>query len=124
MNNAELSTDRRFGLTIGTVCAVIGASLLWFAHSSGLYWVSVGIVLVAAGLTLPRVLRPLNAAWAWLVSPFVMGAIFFIVLTPIAVVLRALKRDPLRLAFEPDKKSYWSDRHPPGPAGDTFPRQF
>ena len=62
---------------------------------------------------------PARGAWMLL-----MGAVFFVVLTPIAVVLRVLRRDLLRLAFEPGKKSYWSERQPPGPAGDTFPRQF
>jgi len=131
MKKAELPTDRKFGLTIGVVSAVVGAWLLWRAHRGGGVWASVGVVLVVAALTFPRVLRPLNLAWAWLgkllnaiVSPLVMGVIFFVVLTPVSVLLRALKRDALNLAFEREKKSYWVERQPPGPAGDTFRRQF
>jgi len=131
MKKAELPTDRKFGLTIGVVSAVVGAWLLWRAHRGGLVWASAGVVLVVAALAFPRVLRPLNVAWSWLgkllnaiVSPLVMGAIFFVVLTPISVLMRALKRDALNLAFEPEKKSYWVERRPPGPAGDTFRQQF
>jgi hypothetical protein len=131
MKKTEIPTERSFGLTIGAVCIAIGALFLWRANRAGWVGISSGAVLVALGLSVPRVLRPLNVAWWWLgkvlnaiVSPVVMGVIFFVVLTPVSLLLRALKRDALNLGFEPDKKTYWVERRPPGPAPDSFPRQF
>jgi hypothetical protein len=58
------------------------------------------------------------------VSPLVMGVVFFAVFTPVALVLRAKGRDALRRGFERNLATYWIDRIPPGPDGKTLPRQF
>jgi hypothetical protein len=50
--------------------------------------------------------------------------LFFVVITPFAVVLRRMGRDPLRIARVPSAKSYWVERDPPGPAADSFRNQF
>jgi len=44
--------------------------------------------------------------------------------TPIAFLLRALGKDPLRLRFDPAAPTYWLDRRPPGPSGESMPNQF
>ncbi len=98
-----------------------GACFAWLAGSA------------VAGLVtafLPSLLTPFNKAWfllgqvlGKLVSPIVLGVIFFGVLTPVAFVLRVLGRDELRVKRQP-VASYWIDRVPPGPAGDSFKNQF
>jgi hypothetical protein len=83
-----------------------------------------------AALAAPRALRPLNKAWFWLgqllgkvVSPIVLGIIFYGLLTPVAVAGRLLGRDELRLKRRP-VSSYWVERQPPGPESDSFNHQF
>jgi len=75
-------------------------------------------------------LTPLNKAWMKLgdllgkvISPIVLGIIFFVLLAPVALVTRLLGRDELRLKMS-NSSSYWIDRTPPGPAGDSFKNQF
>jgi hypothetical protein len=58
------------------------------------------------------------------VNPIVMALLFFTTVTPIALILRAQGKDPLRLRRDPDARSYWIERRPPGPMPDTMPRQF
>jgi hypothetical protein len=77
------------------------------------------------------VLHPLNVAWMRLaallnrvVSPIVMGVMYFGVLTPVAAAMRLRGRDALHRKFEPGLASYWIERDPPGPDGSSFPRQF
>jgi len=91
--------------------------------------VAAGFALVA--LLAPRLLRPLNQAWFRfgmllhrVVSPLVMGLLFFVTVTPIGLLMRLTGKDPLRLRFDPAADSYWIDREPPGPPPDSMRNQF
>lgn len=64
-----------------------------------------------------EILRPLNKLWmnfglvlGMIVSPIVMGAIFFIIFTPIGILMRLFGRDELLLQFK-TKASYWTKRN-------------
>ena len=78
-----------------------------------------------------KALAPLNKWWTKLgvllyriVSPVVLGLLFYLTVTPIALLLRLLGKDPLRLRRDPDGASYWIDRTPPGPAPESMKNQF
>jgi hypothetical protein len=58
------------------------------------------------------------------VSPVVLGILFFLVATPTAVVMRLMGKDPLRLDWDEGAASYWIERDPSGPAPENFDRQF
>ena len=96
-------------------------------------WWSVAIALALVGIVLvrPAVLHPLNLAWAQLslllsrvMNPMVVGLVFFVAVTPLALILRLLGKDPLRLRFDPAASSYWLRRQPPGPAPESMSNQF
>src|SRR5204863_6556133 len=59
-----------------------------------------------------------------LVSPVVLAVMFFAGITPMGLLMRLLRRDPLRRRFEPDLDSYWIDRPQGGPPPDTMRNQF
>ncbi len=127
-----LPPDRRFGLFFGAVFLAIAA----YGYFKG--WQQLAVIAWAAGagafgvvaLVAPGILRPLNKAWFWLglllgkiVSPIVLGIIFYGLLTPVGVAGRLLGRDELRLKRR-SASSYWIERRPPGPASDSFKNQF
>jgi hypothetical protein len=58
------------------------------------------------------------------VSPLVLGAIYFLVFTPVAWAMRLSGRDILRRKLDSTAQSYWIKRDPPGPAPDSLPNQF
>lgn len=58
-----------------------------------------------------------------IVSPIVLGLIFFTLLTPCAMIGRLFGRDELRLKL-PNTESYWVERTPPGPDPDSFKNLF
>ena len=128
---ARGSSERSFGIVFAVVFLVIG---LWpLAGDAGVRWWAVGVagVVLALGLGRPALLAPLNRTWTRLglilnrlASPVVMGVLFYLVITPTGLVLRALGKDPLRQRLEPGAKSYWIERRPPGPAPDTMRNQF
>jgi hypothetical protein len=96
-------------------------------------WWALGLAAVFALLALirPDFLHPLNRAWLALgrllhrvVSPLVMGAVFFLCVTPIAWIMRLRGSDVLSLKRRPDLSSYWITREPSPPAAETMKRQF
>lgn len=72
-------------------------------------------------------------AWLWLglgqilhyvVSPGVLGLVYLVAVIPTGLYVRVTGKDPLRLKREPDAKTYWIDRDPPGPDPKSLPQQF
>jgi predicted membrane metal-binding protein len=127
----KIPTDRSFGLTFAVVFTLVGAWLLWKGNRLAVPSFGVAAVFALLAFTVARVLHPLNVVWMHfglllnkIVSPVVMGVIFFLVFAPVGIFFRLTGRDALRRTFERDLPSYWIDRSPPGPDGKTLPRQF
>ena len=130
-SSPPLPTDRKLGLTLGIACLVLAAWLQW-RHRGPITWLAIaGSLLLAFAWLAPHVLRPVNVAWmklGWalnaVVSPLVLGIVFFGLITPIAWAMRTRGRDVLRLRLA-GGDSYWIAREPPGPdAPRSFPLQF
>lgn len=127
----KLPSDRSFGFTIAIALSLLGGWLWWKASRWGLPLLGVGAAFALFATVLPRLLRPLNIAWMWfgallnmIVSPVIMGLIFFLVFTPVSLFFRVTGRDALNRRFDRGLTSYWLNRTPPGPDGATLPRQF
>jgi hypothetical protein len=89
------------------------------------------VAFAAAALARPSLLAPLNRAWTRLglllfhvVNPVVMFLLYALAIVPVGAVMRLMRKDPLRLRFEPEAASYWLTREPPGPAPETMKDQF
>jgi len=124
MTTALMPSDRKFGWTFAVLFFLAGA----FAHP---WMMAVGAALAVITMTRAHWLAPLKHAWMRfgellnkIVSPVVMGAIFFVVFTPVAIFMRLTGRDALARAYEPASPSYWKRRDPPGPAEDSFKNLF
>ena len=123
--------DRQFGLVFTVVFAILAFWPVIWGRPVRWWSAALSAVFLAASLVAPWVLAPLNRVWLWIglllhkcVSPIVLGLVFFSTVTPIAFLLRALGKDPLRLRFDPAAPTYWLDRRPPGPSGESMPNQF
>lgn len=127
-----LPSDRSFGLTFAAIFAIVAAWLLYRGSSNWWPWISLSISFGAGALLFSRLLHPLNVAWMWfggllnrIVSPIVLGIIFFGMFMPVALLFRLRGRDVLNRKFDSSKPSYWLHRTPPGPDAErSFPRQF
>lgn len=125
-----LPSNRSFGLLFCFVFLVVAFWPIVFGGGLRLWAVAISALFALAALVVPGVLTPLNRLWMKfgallhrIVSPIVLGILFFVVITPYGLVMRAFKRDPLRLRREP-ADTYWVDRSPPGPAPDSMDKQF
>lgn len=125
------SSDRSFGFVFAAVFGLIGLYNLWH---SGRAWPWLGLIaaaFLAVALLRPAVLAPLNKLWMKLglllgaiVNPLVLGLLFFLVFTPMALIARLVGKDFLRLKRRPEAKSYWIVREPPGPEPASMKDQF
>lgn len=125
------SSDRSFGYVFAAVFAFI-ASLSWYKSGAHWTWWLVAAVLFALiGWQRPHWLALLNRFWtklglllAAVISPLVLAVLFYACIAPIGWLMRLVGKDPLRLHYEPDAKTYWIERDPPGPAPKTLKNQF
>ena len=132
-SQTPLPSNIRFGWFLTSVLLVV-ALFCYFGLAEGSS-LGVGLfiaALISGFLTVlkPTVLSPFNRVWFFLgellgkiISPLVLGAIFFLIITPTALICRALGRDELRLKRKA-QPSYWTDRKSPTPRGDSFNNQF
>ena len=124
-------TDRSFGITFAVVFSIVGLFPLLRGRDPRVWALAIAALFLAVALLHPAVLAPLNRLWLRfglllhrVVSPLVMGMLFYLVVTPTGFLLRLFGKRPLRLQFEPAADTYWIPRQPPGPAPDTMKNQF
>ena len=127
-----LPSNRSFGLLF-TIVFLLVAGYSWFEQLTRAwvyFWLALSGLFLLLTFMAPGILLPLNKAWYRLgllmgkvVSPIVLGILFFIVITPVAIVTRLFGRDVLLLRKR-DVNSYWIERNPPGPQPESFKEQF
>ncbi len=118
-------------MVFAVVFLLIALARFWHGtHTWPLYAV-IALGFAGAGLFRPALLAPLNRIWARLglllgkiVSPIVLGGLFFLVIAPAAMILRWMGKDLLNLRREPKAATYWLVRDPPGPAPESINDQF
>ncbi len=129
--SGALPSNRSFGWFFTSVFTAFGAYAYWNSWNN----IAVGCLAAAAlfaifTLIAQQLLGPLNHLWygmglplGKIVSPIVLGIIFFLLITPISLVTRLFGRDELRINKR-SVDSYWKDRSPPGPPSDSFKNQY
>lgn len=92
--------------------------------------VGIGVALAGIGLTIPQALRPVwvvlmvvNYPIGWVVTHVVMAFIFYLVVTPVGVIMRLTGRDPMERAFDRLAKTYWKPRRS-DPNSSRYFRQY
>ena len=125
------SSDRSFGIVFTVVFVVIGLWPLTGSNDPRWWSLAIALAFLLVALIRPVLLAPLNRLWLKfglllnrIVSPLVMGMLFFVVITPIALIMRISGKDLLNLKYDPQAASYWIPRDPPGPAPETIKNQY
>ncbi len=125
-------SERSFGLLFTGIFLILGAYAYvkeWPRYEAAILLI-LGAGLLPISLFSPGLLSPLNKGWFLLgqalgkmTGPLVMGLIFFLLVTPIALVGRLIGRDELNLRKRP-LGSFWIERKPAGPSPASFKRQY
>lgn len=121
----EIGANRAFGFVMGGACLIIAGLGYWAGTNHWPYWTIAALAFAGTGWIWPSLLYPLNRAWFLLglamhrvVTPVVMGFMFFAVITPTGLLMRLFGQRPLGLKFDPNAASYWTERDgtsQPGP---------
>ena len=118
LDKIELPSNRKFGFFFTFVFA-LGACYFYYTNEVKLAYALIGTSIICFILSMfkPGILFPLNKLWmkfglllGLIVSPIVLGLIFFGIFTPTALLMRFFRRDELRLRFK-NKNSYWIARN-------------
>jgi hypothetical protein len=129
---SNLPSNRTFGLFFAGIFAILATYGLWRGWPTELVkaFFAISVLLLVVTFLAPKLLTPFNKFWYQLglllgkiVSPIVLGFIFFIIITPVAIVTKLAGRDALKLRKQ-NVDSYWVDRSPPGPEPESFKEQF
>ena len=123
----KISSNRSFGILFSIVFALIAVWPLMYQGELRLWSILISLVFLFLGLINSRLLYPLNVIWVKfgeligkIVAPLVMAIIFFIILTPIGLLLRLAGKDLLKIKLNKNP-SYWINREKePG----SMDRQF
>ena len=112
-NNIKIGSNRSFGIVFFVVFILIGFYPLLKDGNLNIILILIGLIFLILGILNSRILTPLNKIWfkfgiflGQIISPIVMGIIFFLVVTPIAFIMRVLGKDVLKLKKKTDN-SYW-----------------
>lgn len=124
-------SNRSFGLTFAAVFALLALWKLLHGSAWSALWGAAAFVLLALSLWLPDALALPNKAWLKLglllyrvVNPVVMVILFFGTILPIALIMRAVGKDLLRLKWDRAAKSYWLPRRDDRPMAESIKQQF
>lgn len=121
---------RKFGLTVGVAFLVLAAVLVWRGHLPVATALGViGALLALAGLAMPTRLGPVFKAWMGLAhaiskvtTPIFMGLVYFGVVTPTGLIMRAVGKNPIeRTEVE---GGFWVPRPPGERRSHSMERQF
>jgi hypothetical protein len=107
---------REFGVTMAAILVVIGDIALWRQRPTAVYLIGLGAALGVLGLFKPDILKPLQKAWMGLglvlgffVSRVVMSVLFYLIMTPIGVIMRLSGKDILDEKIDRNRSSYWHE---------------
>ena len=119
MDDIKISSNRSFGIVFFVVFFLIALYPLIYNEEIRIWSLIISLVFLILGLINSRILTPLNKLWfkfgillGKIVSPIIMGIIFFLVVTPIGFIMRILGKDVLNLKFNASK-SYWIEKTGP-----------
>ena len=119
MDDIKKSSNRSFGIVFFIVFLIISLYPLLNSEPIKIWFLIIALIFLVLGLINSKILTPLNKLWfkfgiilGKIVSPFVMGVIFFFVVTPIGLIMRLLGKDLLNLKYN-GNKSYWIEKSGP-----------
>ena len=119
MDNIKISSNKSFGIVFFVVFFLISLYPLINDNELRIWSLLISLGFLILGLKNSKLLTPFNKLWfrfglllGKIISPLIMGIIFFIVVTPIGIIMRLLRKDLLNLKFN-QKNSYWIEKTGP-----------
>ena len=117
MSEIKINSNRSFGIVFSILFFTISLYPLINSENIRLWALLISFVFLILGILNSQILSPLNKIWfnfglflGKIISPLIMGLIFFLVVTPIGLLMRLLDKDILSLKYNKNK-SYWIEKN-------------
>jgi hypothetical protein len=127
----KTSSNRSFGFVMAAAAVAFGLFPLVAGGSPHWWLLCLGGLFLLAAFAKPALLGPLNFLWtrfglllSRITNPLILGLMYYLVMTPVALVMKLVGHDPLQRKFDPDKETYWQEKQPVGPAPESMRNQF
>ena len=118
-NEIKIGSNKSFGIVFFVVFLLIALYPLTYAQDIRFWSLIISVIFLVLGLINSKILTPFNILWfkfgillGKIVSPTIMGIIFFLVVTPIGLLMRLLGKDLINLKYN-NNKSYWIEKKGP-----------
>jgi hypothetical protein len=109
---------RRFAITLFIALGILGGLILWRKGETGYLLLGISLGLLMVGLARPRILGPIYKGWmtgafmmGFIMTHLILALMYYLVFTPVGLVMRVLRKDPLRLRLDRNIGSYWIKRN-------------
>ena len=119
-NNIKISSNRSFGIVFFVVFLLIALYPIINSEEIRIWSLIISFIFIILGLLNSKILTPLNKLWfkfgvilGKIISPIIMGIIFFLVVTPIGLIMKVLGKDLLRLKYNKKDNTYWIEKNGP-----------
>ena len=119
MDDVKISSNRSFGIVFFIVFLLIALYPLINGENIRIWSAVISLIFLVLGLLNSKILAPLNKLWfkfgiflGKIISPIILGIIFFLVVTPIGLLMRLFGKDVLNLRYNKNK-SYWIEKNGP-----------
>ncbi len=116
MDDIKISSNRSFGIVFFIFFLTVSLWPLTNGENIRLSFLTISIIFLILGIVNSKILTPLNKLWfkfglflGKIVSPIVMGVIFFFVVTPTGIIMRLMRKDLLNLKKN-NSNTYWIEK--------------
>ena len=120
MDDFKISSNRSFGIVFFVVFLLIAIFPLASSGDIRIWSLIISFIFIILGLLNSKILTPLNKLWfkfgvilGKIISPIIMGIIFFLVVTPIGLIMKVLGKELLRLKYNKKDNTYWIEKNGP-----------
>ncbi len=128
------SSDRElrlFGLTVGIVFALTGGLIFWKGRAGYYYFLILAVTLLLPALIRPSLLKLVQKVWmgvtllmGWIMTRVLLGVIFYLVMTPISLIVRGTGKKFLSHEHLNDPNSYWLIRRMENKTKKDYQKQY
>ena len=122
---------RSFGVIIGIILLLVAGFLFYREKESFQTFLYIAGAFIGFGLIIPIILKPIYIVWmtfavvlGWFMTRFILSLLFYVIITPIGVVLRIFGKDFLEIKKESVQGSYWNQRDSNLEKNQNYEKQF
>ena len=122
---------RNFGITIGIILLIVAGFLFYKEKDSFQLFIYIAGSFISLGFLIPIILKPIYLVWmifavilGWFMTRFILSLLFFLVVTPIALLLKVIGKDLLGLKKQEIQGSYWNRRNSDKEQNQNYEKQF